>query len=236
MTLPPVLRVALPVPLPRLFDYLPPPGLDPAEASLQAVVGHRIRVPFGRREAVGLVAATGPAAPGAPELRTATALLDDRPLLDGELLASLRWLARYLHAPLGEVLATALPAALRRGEPLPETHVHGWVLTEAGHTALGGLRAGRPRRLAERLAGGAVEESVLDESVDGWRGAARALAARGLVERIALGPDQRAPAPAAPLDANPEQQAAIEAIRAAGDGVASFLLDGVTGSGKTEVY
>ena len=83
-----------------------------------------------------MVAATGPAAPDAPELRPATAFLDDRPLLEGELLSSLRWLARYLLAPLGEVLATALPAVLRRGEPLPDTHVHGWVLTEGGRTAL----------------------------------------------------------------------------------------------------
>ena len=226
-----VLRVALPVPLPRLFDYLPPVGADPATA-----VGHRVQVPFGQRALVGVVAATGPAAPDAPELRPATAFLDDRPLLEGELLSSLRWLARYLLAPLGEVLATALPAVLRRGEPLPDTHVHGWVLTEGGRTALPGLRPGRPRRLAERLAAGAVEEPVLEATIEGWRAAARARAARGLVERIALGPDQRAPAPAAALDANPEQQAAIDAIRATSGGFASLLLDGVTGSGKTEVY
>ncbi len=231
MSQPSIFRVALPVPLPRLFDYLPPPGADPATA-----VGHRVRVPFGQRELVGVVAATGAGAREAPELRAALALLDDRPLLEGELLSSLRWLARYLHAPLGEVLATALPAALRRGEPLPDTHVHGWALTEAGRTALPGLRAGRPRQVAERLAAAAVEESVLEATVDGWRAAARALATRGLAVRIALGPDQRAPAPVAPLDANPEQQAAIDAIRAAHDGFASLLLDGVTGSGKTEVY
>ena len=232
MTVSTVLRVALPLPLPRLFDYLPPgDAADPG-----ALVGHRIRVPFGQRELVGVVAEAGTAAPDAPDLRPAIALLDDRPLLEGELEASLRWLARYLHAPLGEVLATALPAALRRGEPLPDTHVHGWTLTEAGRTALGGLRAGRPRRLAERLAGGAVEESVLESTVDGWRAAARALATRGLAKRIALGPDQRAPAPTDPLAANAEQQAAIDAIGGAPERFASFLLDGVTGSGKTEVY
>ena len=232
---PAVLRVALPVPLPRLFDYLPPAGLAPSGA-LSDTVGHRIRVPFGKREVVGVVAATGPADGDAPELRAALGLLDDRPLLGGELLASLRWLARYLHAPPGEVLATALPAALRRGEPLPDTHVHGWTLTEAGHTGLPGLRAGRPRRLAEQLAGGPVEESVLDATMPGWRPAARALATRGLAQRLALGPDQRAPAAATALQANPEQQVAIDQLRDAGDRFAPFLLDGVTGSGKTEVY
>ena len=54
------------------------------------------------------------------ELRALLGQLDPEPLFHGELLHSLRWLARYVHAPLGEVLATALPAALRRGEPLPD--------------------------------------------------------------------------------------------------------------------
>ncbi|MFD1299234.1 primosomal protein N', partial [Lysobacter gummosus] len=120
LPLPPpiVWRVALPLPLPRLFDYLPPPGDAGSDP-----VGARVQVPFGRRELVGVVAETG-----APEhdtdpaaLKAAIARLDPDPLLDGELLASLRWLARYTHAPLGEVLATALPGPLRHGEPLPDT-------------------------------------------------------------------------------------------------------------------
>ena len=86
-------------------------------------------------------AGIGPAA-GEGDLRTALELPDGAPLLAGELLDSLRGLARYLHAPLGEVLATALPAMLRRGEPLPDTTAYAWVLDEAGRTA----------RVAARLA------------------------------------------------------------------------------------
>src|SRR6186713_2972965 len=134
-----VLRVALPLPLPRLFDYA---GAD-GRPALPEQVGCRVRVPFGTRELVGLVAATGPAEAGDVELRAVSSVLDDMPLLHGELADSLRWLARYTHAPLGEVLATALPAALRRGEPLPDTHAWAWQLTEAGHTVLPGLRAGK---------------------------------------------------------------------------------------------
>lgn len=98
------LRIALPLPLPRLFDYA---GAD-GQAALPDHVGCRVRVPFGNRELVGLVAATGPAEDGV-ELRMVSSVLDDQPLLQGELLDSLRWLARYTHAPLGEVLATAQP-------------------------------------------------------------------------------------------------------------------------------
>ena len=135
----PVFRVALPLPLPRLFDYRAPEG-RPADG---ASVGCRIRVPFGSRELIGVVAGVGPVAADAPELRTALALLDPVPLLQGELLESLRWLARYTHAPLGDVFATALPTALRRGDPLPTTHAWAWRLTEAGLTA----RPSRPTRL-----------------------------------------------------------------------------------------
>src|SRR5690606_22347102 len=172
---PTVLRVALPVPLPRLFDYLAPDGAD--LGAVGDLVGHRVRVPFGQRELVGVVTWTGEADPDAPALRAALGFLDERPVLAGELLASLRWLARYLHAPLGEVLATALPATLRRGKPLPDPNAK---------------RRGRG--------------------------------------------DPAVTTPVAALEPNPEQQAAIDAIAGASGGFASLLLDGVTGSGKTEVY
>ena len=228
----PVLRIALPLPLPRLFDYRAPVGgLATADA-----VGRRVRVPFGPREIVGVVAEVGSAAEDAPELREALAWLDAMPLLRGELLASLRWLARYTQAPLGEVLATALPAALRRGEALPDTHAWAWRLTEADATALGGLRAGsKPRQFAELLQAQTYAEETLDDLLDAWRTAARSLHKRGLVERIAIPASQLAPAPQPGPAPNAEQAVAIDTI-AASNGFAPILLDGVTGSGKTEVY
>src|SRR5688500_11429544 len=229
-----VLKVARPLPLPWLFDYAPPPGVD----ATGVVPGQRVRVPLGTRELTGLVDSVGAADPHAAELRQAHALCDDVPLLDGELLASLRWLARYTHAPAGEVYATALPAALRRGEPLPDTRTWAWRLTEAGATSLTGLRKDtRPRRLAELLQAGGLDEDALDAAIDGWRSGARALAKRELVERVAAAGSARVVCdPTAPGFApNPEQGAAIDSIGMA-SGFTPFLLDGVTGSGKTEVY
>ena len=232
MPAPSACQVALPVPLARLFDYLPAASMTPGEA-----VGCRVRVPFGNRELVGVVASAGPAS-DAGAMREVLAQLDQEPLFHGELMQSLQWLARYLHAPLGEVLATALPALLRRGEPLPDTHAWAWQLNEAGHTALPGLRSGRPRDMAMQLQAGALDEDALQLALgDGWRSAARALAKRGLAERIAVPANALAPAPtAAAPSPNPGQQAAIDAIDAAAGGFAALLLDGVTGSGKTEVY
>jgi len=259
-----VLKVALPLPLPRLFDYLPADGA----AADAADIGRRVRVAFGNRRLAGVVAAIGAGDAEHADALKAVEWLEPEPLLAGELLASLRWLARYLHAPLGEALATALPAALRRGEPLPDTHAWGWCLTEAGATALPAMRAGRPRSLAESLGHATRDEDQLDALHPGWRAAMRALQARGLVERVALSHTpspgatrHRTPAgwpasqpafagsrltplesPAHPtrgeekaFELNAEQQAAADAIRVA-EGFTAFLLDGVTGSGKTEVY
>jgi primosomal protein N' (replication factor Y) (superfamily II helicase) len=225
-----VLHVALPLPLPRLFDYAPPVG---AVATADAI-GRRVRVPFGPRELIGVVVAVGAPAATTPDLRAALAWLDDGAMFHGELFDSLRWLARYTHAPLGEVLATALPAALRRGEPLPDTHAWAWRLTAAGNDTSARMR-GKPQLLAQLLQDGARDEDALDDALDGWRGAARALHKRGLVERIAIPASQLAPAPQAGPRLNDAQRDAVEAIGAA-SGFTPFLLDGVTGSGKTEVY
>jgi primosomal protein N' (replication factor Y) len=224
-----ILRVALPVPLARLFDYRAPTDI----AATDVAVGVRVRVPFGSRELIGVVAEVGARDPDAPELKPALAVLDSAPLLHGELLDSLRWLARYVHAPLGEVLATALPADLRQGAPLPDTDVVSWHLQPGALEHL--KRPGAPRRFAELLSTGPLTEDALDDAMEGWRAAARTLASRGLAEAVRA-PSSRVATDIAPgPELNDEQRAAVDAI-AAIDGFGSLLLEGVTGSGKTEVY
>ena len=226
-----VLQVALPLPLPREFDYRPPPGSLPQPDW----VGRRVRVPFGRQERVGVVAGLGQAEPGL-ELKTALACLDPEPLLAGELWQTLRWTSRYYHAPLGEVLSTALPAPLRSGQPLPETCAYGWLLTPDGFAAVAGLRRhSRTRQLAERLQAGGAAKDSLDRELPEWRSAARALARRGLIERVALPATLAMAGDAAAPTPTPEQAQALAHLRA-GRGFRSLLLEGVTGSGKTEVY
>ncbi|MEO6227080.1 MAG: DEAD/DEAH box helicase, partial [Thermomonas sp.] len=237
----PVLRVALPLPLPQPFDYAPPPDIDAAGVQ----PGQRILVPFGARELMGIVTAHAAADPGI-ELKAALSLPDSQPILRGELFDSLQWLAHYLHAPLGEVLVAALPRALRRGEPLPDTTAYGWSLTEAGRTALPAMRVGKPQVLATSLVAGTLDETLLDAMQPGWRTPMRALRDRDLVERVAMDDATVASEPTFPqkIDSDPtsgsptlhdEQRNVVDAISDA-SGFSPFLLDGVTGSGKTEVY
>ena len=135
----PVLQVALPVPLPRLFDYLPAADGRPAE------VGARCRVPFGRRQAVGVIVGHSQCSEvPADRLLPVTEVLDEgRPLLDGPLLDLLLWCARYYKHPPGEVVAAALPPALRKakGRDRPAYDAKG-----AGERPAAAARAERLRR------------------------------------------------------------------------------------------
>ena len=228
----PIWRLALPVPLPRLFDYRAPDGV-PAPAP-----GCRVRVPFGKRSLIGFFVEAHADAPPATELREIEALLDEAPLFDPPLWQALTWAAGYWQRPLGEVLATALPVPLRQGEPLPDTRQPVWRLSQAGHTALPGLRRGsRPRALAERLAQGeCAEDALAAELGPGWREALRRLQARNLVEsQLRSAPAALPPRRAAPALSTAQAQAVAQ-IRSLADGFSVALLDGVTGSGKTEVY
>jgi len=224
-----VVRVALPVPLPTLFDYLPPEGAPVA-------AGQRVLVPFGRGRQVGVVvdAAAEPQV-AAGRLKPVIRALDEGPLLDAELMQTLAWAADYWLGAPGETFAQGLPLALREDRPLPDTQEEYWQLTAEGTAAFGnGQRRGGSRELLELLANGPKHADLLGEALPAWRVAARRLAAAGLIERSP--PPTHPSIQRPPLTLSSEQQEAVAAIGAAAGRFQPFLLDGVTGSGKTEVY
>jgi primosomal protein N' (replication factor Y) len=228
-----ICRVAVPAPLRTLFDYLPPAdGPDP-------VPGQRVRVPFGRGERCGVVVEVVDDPEPERPLKCVAALLDDGALLGQEDLGLLRWAARYYQHPIGEVIASALPVRLRQGaQPAPEPGGC-WQLTPEGLGQPPGtpMRAPRQARLLEQFkaARGPLCRADLEQEGGGWDGALRALRARGWVERAPAAGDPPRPGTAGP-PLNEAQQAAVAAVRTNPGRFEVFLLDGVTGSGKTEVY
>ncbi|MBS0569106.1 MAG: primosomal protein N' [Proteobacteria bacterium] len=227
--LPAIVRVAVPVPLPQLFDYLPPPGI----AADSIARGARVAVPFGRNRRVGIVMGIADSEIPVARLKRIACVLDPQPLLTGELLATLEWTARYYQHPLGEVLDAALPATLRTTKPLPGDGAPALVLVAPDASAKPGSAS---TCLLELLRAGPMPFSTLDAQLPDWRRAAANLRRRGLVETIRIATTSLPRARIQPPPLTGEQCGAIAAIAESCGRFTPFVLDGITGSGKTEVY
>ncbi len=203
------------------------------------VVGGRVSVPFGRRQVVAVVTGiTQTTDVPSNKLRNVLSVLDHEPVIPEDLLSLLLWASRYYHHPIGEVLASALPVLLRRAAAadVPQIECYRW-LREPLQPVSG--RAHVQKALIERLAG-AEGQPVDAGSLSGlsrqWRKSLQSLLNDGAVERQDLDALPKNIATEQPPVLMNEQAQAVAKVRGALGKFQSFLLDGVTGSGKTEVY
>ena len=187
----PVLRVAVPVPIRHPFDYLPPrPGSTPPVCP-----GMRVRVPFGRTSAIGVVVEVAPASTvDARRLKRVREVIDAEPLLDAATLKLLLWSSGYFQHPVGEVVVGTLPRLLRLGRaPKAERSMRYAASAAGAHAFSEGIRGApvQARLLGFMLDAGSVPEAALAAAHRDWRRPLRVLIGKGWVEVV---PDVPTPA------------------------------------------
>ena len=233
---PRVAHVAVPSPVARYFDYSIPAAMEMPKP------GARVRVPFGRREIIGVVLAIDANSDLPLErLKPVRDVIDAEALLPSVLMELLPWAAAYYHHPVGEVMHSALPVLLRRGLPATSAGERRYALTPGALEVVPETfnRSPVQQRLFQMLCAHpeGLHADALAAVASNWREPMKRLEARGLIR---VSEDSCLRSRPAELQAAPELSAAqVAAVTAIQDAAARFqclLLHGVTGSGKTEVY
>ena len=229
--LPKILKVAIPVPLYRTFDYAPPENVD------GVLPGCRVKVPFGRTSTIGIVIGTRTKT-DIPDykIKRIQSVLDTQPILDGNLGQLLEWATDYYHHPIGEVYQAAVPALLRQGKnALAQTEIYLPGSSQVPPSSRAKKQTALVKFIAEKNGATMLE---IEQYFDKPRSTINILLDKGLIQRHIQDTFQDIPqswsSHPSQLQLNKDQRQAVLAIPINSFGVS--LLHGVTGSGKTEVY
>ncbi|MDD5322084.1 MAG: primosomal protein N' [Methylococcales bacterium] len=265
-----IFRVAISVPVYRLFDYLAPENVELDNIK----PGIRLEVPFGKGKKIAFLLEIAQCSElDICKLKRVVRILDHKPLLSTKDLRLLLWASNYYHHPLGEVISTAFPAALRQGKSVVVQTEKRYALTDLGKVTPGAQlqRTPKQKSVLEKFQCNSLSLSEAELSAwnYNWQPAVKQLIAKQLLQiefndagsnspealssiveakrdsitltpALSQGERELNARPSIisnnPLQCNPRQQSAIDAVCDCLGRFGVFLLEGVTGSGKTEVY
>lgn len=232
-----IVRVALDISLRNQFDYLLP-------EELEVSIGARVLVPFGTQKRIAIVTEF-PVNSDVEQLKEILKVLDKDPIFDHKIWQLLLWARDYYHHPIGEVLFSALPVKLRKGEILTTKRSAFYQLTSLGQQTVTTGELTRKPRQAEMLQFLQQQQYLEKQSDIFSNGVKKSLLESGYIEVVEveentpewceiLQPEQLVQTKNK-LTLNKEQALAVSQVSLC-EGFHVWLLQGVTGSGKTEVY
>ncbi len=239
-----IVQVAVPAPLRRKFDYLLPESIKIADV----IPGVRVLVPFGRITKIAVVLGLSQKTDIDPnKLKSIHKILDKKPILPETIMKLLNWVSIYYHHPIGDVYRSALPVHYRKKESVLEPSIILWFLSEEGKQGDWNrlTRAVRQRSILQQLKEapqGLTKAQIAQKQEGQWQHALNTLLKKKwLITKIqddSHNNDQVAVdvCKNVGLQLNEEQQQAVTSLLKSDQRYQAHLIDGITGSGKTEVY